>query len=204
MKERKYKFLALVVAVTAVGGLALSTWARTRDRHSASSFLFNSVKAPVRTLLRPAQTTSHAVMLSTAQVSMLDGNRVVVLMDAKGDLPGSLTLTLERDSTGTTVIGGSWALIVSYVELTPLGYPDADGGEAESERLVEIGTLSGTITDGALTLDQNGRVVSVDSVQLAINQGSVTYDGINEGTGSAQETNLQDVTSSTGTLILNF
>lgn len=207
MVDRSKKTLVLALALTAVAGLALTAWGRTSAGNSTTrSSVSNSIRNSVRTLLRSSEPPAvHSIPLSTAQVSMLDDNRVVVLMDAKGELPGSLTLTVERDSTGTTVVGGSWVLVVSYTEFTPLGHPDPDGaGEAQSERLVQKGTLSGTISGGTLALDANGNVISFDALQLIINQGSVAYDGVTEGTGSAQETDLQDVVNSAGTLILNF
>ena len=206
MKKRLYRVLILSVVLVAIGGVALTAWARTSGNPTTSAWSFSAITAPVRTVFRSAPSpTAHHVTLSTAQISMLEGNRVVVLMDAAGDLPGSLTLTIDRDSAGTTVVGGSWVLIHSYTDLSPLGHHDSDGDHpAVKEQLVQKGTLSGLLSGGVITLDSNGNVTAIDSLMLTINQGSVAYDGVTEGTGSAQETNLQDVVNSTGTLILNF
>jgi hypothetical protein len=144
----------------------------------------------------------YNVGLSAATVSADEHDRLIVVMDAKGDLPGALTLRLERDASGSTVTGGEWALVVAYTEEIQLSPGEGDGDAGES--LVQKGTLKGTISGGQITLNADGSPASVNSLQLAVSGGSMSYDAVTDGSGSAHEENLQDASASSGALTLSF
>ncbi len=141
--------------------------------------------------------------LSNAVVSQHQGGDTIVVMTAKGALPGTLTLKLQRDVTGTAIIGGEWAFNVSYTEVRHV-VPKTPDGEDHSEFLVQRGSLKGTITDGHVTIGTDGAITNIDSVQLAINGGSLSFHRTNSGSGSGQVTNLRDAGISTGSLNLTF
>lgn len=156
---------------------------------------------------------SYELSLDNAQVSALPNGKVVVTMEAKGDLRGLLTLTL--DTAGNQITGGEWVLVSRYVE-----YLDEDGHvltleeeaehphsetEPHSERLrfVDKGSVSGAVVSGQLAKDANGATTGVDSVGLSLDAGSLTFAGAS-GTGSGSATSLQDVAASSGSLVLTF
>jgi hypothetical protein len=150
----------------------------------------------------PSPSGDYNVSLSGATVSADELDRLIVVMDAKGDLPGALTLRLERDASGSTVTGGEWALVVAYTEEIQLSPGEGDGDAGES--LVQKGTLKGTISGGLLTLNADGSLASVNSLQLTVSGGSMSYDAVADGSGSAHEENLQDAPASSGSLALSF
>lgn len=206
---KKFYFMILAIALITVPAAAL-TWtvfADTRvDTVSTSASVNKTISAAVKALRLTSspRASSHNINLSTAQISLGENGKVIVAMDATGDLRGSFTLTIERGSGGMTVVGGYWAMIESYTDLTPLGHPDADGdGEAVNETLIQKGTLSGNISNGTVTLDASGNVTAVD-VMLVVENGSVDYADIHQGGGTAQASNLQDTSTSAGSLTLNF
>ncbi|MDQ1741497.1 MAG: hypothetical protein QOE53_3149 [Pseudonocardiales bacterium] len=203
MRKPTYRIPALALALAATAALTWTALARTgAPRTTRQQTPISRAFKPVAKLLGQEPTPqAHNVTLRTARVSKTEDGRVVVLMEADNDLKGSLTMTLERDANGTTITGGFWALVLSYTELTPSEGGDGDGA---SERLIQKGTLSGSVTGGSLTLDADGNVAAINSAQLTITQGSVAYEGVNAGGGSAQENDLQDAAKSSGSLVLNF
>lgn len=136
--------------------------------------------------------------LSNAVVSQHQDGDTVIVMSAKGELPGTLTLKLQRDAAGTTVTGGEWAFLVSYSEEVH----NEDGTHSES--LIQRGTVKGTISDGQVTLDANGSISAVNSVQLVLNGGTLSFHKATAGNGAGQATNILDNATSTGTLNLTF
>jgi hypothetical protein len=201
-KKHVLMALAIIVLGALISVLAQSAILATPGKSSFGQLVKATKTFVIPKALRDAP-TAHNVDLSTAQVSTGDNGRLVVSMDAKGDLPGSFTLTLDRSPDGKTITGGYWALVVSHTKLIPMAPGEGDG-DGYNEVLEQIGTLSGNISGGTITTDAAGNIASLDSVNLVINQGSVAYDGTTEGSGSAQAASLQDTANSAGSLSLNF
>jgi hypothetical protein len=206
-----------VISLTAGLGLLTAAAARPTRTAAAAHVLLARVgfaAAPAPPAIRATaaahdettQGTVRNVTLSRPTVSLVDDNRVVVVMDAGGDLRGALTLGIDRDASGTGVTGGEWALVVAYTEVT--AHDDGDAGEEgvpdHHEELVQKGVIKGTISGGQLTLNADGSIASVGSLQLAVDGGSVTYADVTSGGGTAQLANLQDVAAASGSLSLSF
>ena len=104
--------------------------------------------------------------VSGSQTASAEG--VSLNLNAAGDLPGMLTLSLKHE--GGKVTGGSWAMTVLP--------PDADANSAEK------GRLSGVVGAGSLTLDANGVVSAADGLQLSVQGGTGQYEGVSGGAGS--------------------
>jgi hypothetical protein len=156
-----------------------------------------TLSAPVHDAQYPTSGTFNNI-LSNAVVSKHQDGDMVVVMTAKGELPGTLTLKLQRDAAGTNVTGGEWAFLVSYTKEVH----NEDGTHGES--LVQRGTVKGTISGGQVTLDGNESISSVNSVQLVLNGGTLTFHKTTTGNGTGQATNILDNATSTGTLNLTF
>ena len=110
-------------------------------------------------------------------------------LNATGDLPGILTLSLKHE--GGKVNGGSWTLTVLP--------PDADA--TSNER----GKLAGSFTGGALTLDENGIVTAADSVQLTVQRGTGQFAGVSGGGATLSlAPNQRNPTKLGGPLVFNF
>ena len=142
--------------------------------------------------------------LSGAQISEHQDGDLVVVMSAAGELPGTLTLKLHRENGGTTISGGEWAFLVSYTEEVHNENPEP-GEPDHYENLVQRGTLKGTIDGGQVTLDAaDGSVSTINSIQLIVNGGTLTFHEADEGSGAGQISNLRDNALSTGNLTLSF
>lgn len=223
---RKKHFIAALAVVTV--GAFVSVLAQNSLRNLPGvGWIVNSAlaaqSAPVSAPAAPIfhdphhpTTGSFNSILKKAQLSQhQDGDMVIVMATGEleehphsgsasggtNDLPGTLTLKLRRDAAGTTVIGGEWAFNVSYTKVVHIENPEP-GGEDHAEFLVQRGTIKGDVVSGQVTLDAAGAVVAVNSVQLAINGGSLTFHNAHHGTGSGQMSNLQDADHSAGTLSL--
>jgi len=103
---------------------------------------------------------------SGSQTAAAEG--VSLNLNAAGDLPGVLTLSLKHE--GGRVTGGSWTLTVLP--------PDAGATSAEK------GRLSGVVGAGTLTLDANGIVSAADGLQLNVQAGTGQYAAVSGGSGS--------------------
>lgn len=106
---------------------------------------------------------------------------------SSGDLPGGCTVKIEH--TGDQINGGQWELVVLAQK--------ADGSNEER------GTLKGTISSGALSFDNDGKVSSV-SAQLVIASGTGSYAGISGGGTLGGWSAAQNSPQFSGTLSLNF
>lgn len=159
-----------------------------------------------------AITTTRQMTLTNGQVSQIAPGKVVVTLEAKGDLRGLVTLTVN--TAGNEIVGGEWAFVVRYVEyLDQHGLPIAEGQEEhvhnESEphgerlRFIDKGTLAGTVRGGTFSRGADGAIVGVDSVLLSIESGSLTFEGA-IGDGSSAAIGLHNVSAATGTLALTF
>lgn len=149
-------------------------------------------------------TASHTSDLTGARVDTLANGTVVVSLDAKGALAGSLTLTLTPNGDGT--YGGQWALMVAHTDNTdPETGIDpaeaehaehADGeahehGEAQPHRdyvrYVHRGAINGEVTGATLSFGPNG--LADLSANITITQGALEFDGAT-GTGTATLSSL--------------
>jgi hypothetical protein len=146
--------------------------------------------------------------LTGARVSDSAG-RLVIAMNARGDLRGLVTLTLSVGPDGT-ITSGDWALVVSHLEdLNPDGtvavvneeephehseepsdgpleehHDESSGGEHhEFIRFVNKGTLGGDITGGFVGTGADGALALVN-VQLQLTGATLTFASTSSGTGS--------------------
>lgn len=153
------------------------------------------------------------VTLSAARVDMLEKDRVVASFEASGAIRGLFTVTIDRGADGA--LGGEWVLVSRYlIDVTPDGRPDpmaADeraalpGWELHARHkeyfaIVERGTLRGTVAGGALSFDVDGRLRSIDGLQLTIAGGNREFAGLS-GSGSLTGSSLQ-AENGAGTLSL--
>ena len=69
---------------------------------------------------------------------------------------------------------------------------------------MQLGTLSGPITGGTLTLNADGRVSSLTFLQLGVSLGSLTFDGVRDGSGTLALSGLEDAAASTGSAAFTF
>ena len=101
---------------------------------------------------------------------------------------GALKFTVNADGT---IESGEWAVVVSYIEdLNPDGtvatHPEAaeeSGPHQEFIRLINKGTLSGTIASGAASTSASGALV-LNNLQLQITNGTMTFETFGAGVGS--------------------
>jgi hypothetical protein len=140
----------------------------------------------------------HESTLGSARVDLMEHGKVVISMDAVGELPGIITLTLEPSSTGGYT--GTWAFMVAKVDNTdpatgveppPHGHQpvnDAPHLTAEATphrdyvRLVHRGDLSGTVTHAAFTRNDTGAADLMAA--LTIIRGGLEFQGVT-GAGMA-------------------
>jgi hypothetical protein len=151
---------------------------------------------------QPAVSTSYASTLSDVRIDVVDGGKVVVSLQASGDLTGLLTLNLQPGPDGA--FAGEWAFMVAHVDTTDpetglepeddghthaTGNAPAAGEELHAHphrdfvRLVHRGSLSGPIAGATLLFDASGKLADV-SAPLSINQATLEFSGV-QGTGSA-------------------
>ena len=141
---------------------------------------------------------SHASELRTPRVDVLDNGKVVISIDATGDLQGLITLTLTRSSNN--LYEGEWAFMVARVDNTdpatgiepPAEHdhhgeviPHADEKpHKDFARLEHRGSLSGTVSDAMVVLDEDGKLANI-SAPISIVQGALEFRGV---TGSGRVT----------------
>lgn len=131
--------------------------------------------------------TEYSGSVTGSQTAAAEG--VSLNLNATGDLPGMLTLSLKHE--GANVNGGSWSLTVLP--------PDADA--TSSER----GKLSGSVTGGTLTLDGNGIVTAAESVRLTVESGTGQYAGVSSGGATLSlSPDPKNSTKLGGPLVFNF
>jgi hypothetical protein len=149
-------------------------------------------------------TTSLAMLVSVAlvnaaatynnnvtgsQTASAERGGIALNLNASGDLPGMLSLTLSHE--GGKVTGGTWTLSVLP--------PNADASSSET------GRLTGRLTGGTLTLDANGIVTAANSVQLTVQNGTEKYAAATGGNGTLSLTaDPENSTKLGGPLALNF
>jgi hypothetical protein len=152
----------------------------------------------------PVQAANRfAVALSGARVDNVEKERIVASFVASGDIRGLFTADIERGADGA--VRGEWALVSRYlIDVTPEGEPDLRAQDEraalpgqelharhkEYVRIVERGTLRGSIEGGVLDFDVDGRLRGIESLQLRIEGGNNEFKGAS-GTGSLSGANLQ-------------
>ena len=139
-------------------------------------------------------TTTHAASnynntVSGSQTASAESASVAFNLNATGDLPGMLSITLLHE--GGNVNGGSWKLTVLP--------PNADATSNET------GTITGSFSGGTVTLDANGVVTGASSVQLNVQSGTGQYQAITRGSGTlGLSADAENSTKLSGTLALSF
>jgi hypothetical protein len=151
------------------------------------------------------------VALSGSRVSMMEKDRIVASFDATGDIRGMVTVWIDRDAKGA--LTGEWFLVSRYVQdlnangevddalaIERAALPGAELHRMHHEYIGihEGGTLRGTITGGALSLDVDGVLRGIDALQLAIDGGNIEFTGA-KGTAQLSASNLRDL-NGTGTI----
>ena len=151
----------------------------------------------MKTLMLALASLAFAIAISTATYnSSLNGSqtaaesgKIVLNLDASGDLPGMIKLHVERD--GQNVVGGTWRMTV---------LPQS-ANASSSER----GQLVGTITGGSLTLNAEGTVASVSSITVVFQGGTGEFDNVTTGNATMNvSANAENPSQLNGTIVLNF
>lgn len=69
----------------------------------------------------------------------------------------------------------------------------------------ERGTLTGAISSGTITLNENGTLASASSVQISIQSGTGEFASVTSGTATVNlATNAENPSQLNGTLVINF
>jgi hypothetical protein len=138
--------------------------------------------------LARAAAVYNATLVGTQTASGGDEG-VSLHLNATGDLPGMLTLSLKHE--GGQVVGGSWTLTVLP--------PNADASASEK------GRLTGSVSGGTLTLDEHGIVTAAASVQLTVQGGEGQYAEVTGGSGTLSlSADPENTTKLGGPLALDF
>lgn len=124
-----------------------------------------------------------------SQTAAAESGSIALNLNASGDLPGMLSLTLRHENGN--INGGTWTLTVLP--------PNADASSSES------GTLTGTFTSGTITLDANGIATAVNSVQLTVQSGTGQHSTTTAGSGTLTlSADPENSTKLGGPFALNF
>jgi hypothetical protein len=166
-----------------------------RGADAAAMFL---LAASASTAAQQATGSSHASALSAPRVDTLGDGRVVISLIASGDLRGLLTLTLHP--TAGSSYTGEWAFTVAHVDNSdpatglepapegPEGDTSADHPHKDFVRLVQRGSLSGTVGDAVLVRDASGALSGL-AATLSVCLGTMEFNGA-AGSGNASLTDL--------------
>ena len=138
--------------------------------------------------------TTHAASnynntVTGSQTASAESGGVAFNLNATGDLPGMLSITLKHE--GGTVNGGTWTL-----KVLP---PNADATSSET------GTITGSFSGGTITLDANGVVTGASSLQLSVQSGTGQYQAVTSGSGTlGLSADAENSTKLSGPLALSF
>ena len=134
-------------------------------------------------------TATYNDTISGSQTAAPETEGIALNLTATGDLPGMNKLTLVRSEANVT--GGAWSMTVL----------PANADAASSER----GTLTGTVSSGTLTLNENGTLASASTVQISIQSGTGEFASVTSGTATLNlSANAENPSQLNGTLVLNF
>ena len=139
------------------------------------------------------QTRDYLSELTGARASVLPDGQIVISMDAaKGDLRGLLTVTLSADGAGV------WAFAANYIEDlradgTPIAATDHFQHNHDDPSTPELhreyaqfrrdGAIAGTVTGATLLRAEDGSVTGIRAAELHVSGGSRTFKG---ATGSGR------------------
>lgn len=152
-------------------------------------FVMAFVIASMVTLVTPHNVTNYNNTVSGAQTASAESGSVAFNLNATGDLPGMLSVTLKHEDGN--VNGGTWTLTVLP--------PNADATSNES------GTLTGSFSGGSLTLDANGIATAANSIQLTVTSGAGQFASITSGSGTLNlSADAENSTKLGGPLALSF
>lgn len=127
--------------------------------------------------------------VSGSQTAAPESEGIALNLTAAGDLPGMNKLTLVRSEANVT--GGTWSMTVL----------PANADAASSER----GTITGTVSSGTITLNENGTLASASTVQITIQSGTGEFASVTTGTATVNlSANAENPSQLNGTLVLNF
>jgi len=155
--------------------------------------------------------SSEDVTLSGARLDMLADGRAVVSFNASGAIRGLLTLQIARDGDA---VRGEWALVSRFLQdLTPEGEVDERAQDVRAAlpgkelhllhkeyiRIVNRGSMNGSIEGGALDFDVDGSLRSIGALKLAVAAGSGEFAG-RKDTLTLDAASLNDGLRGTGTL----
>jgi hypothetical protein len=134
-------------------------------------------------------TATYNDTVSGSQTAAPESEGIALNLTAAGDLPGMNKLTLTRSEANVT--GGSWSMTVL----------PANADASSSER----GTLTGTVSSGTITLNENGTLASASAVQISIQSGTGEFAGVTAGSATVNlSANAENPSQLNGTLVLNF
>lgn len=134
-----------------------------------------------------AATYNNAV--SGSQTAAAESGSIALNLNATGDLPGMLSITLKHE--GGNVNGGTWTLTALPA--------NADANSTAT------GTLTGSFASGTITLDANGIATAASSVQLTVQSGTGQFSTITSGSGTLSlSADPENSTKLGGPLSLNF
>jgi hypothetical protein len=133
--------------------------------------------------------SNYSNTVTGSQTASAESGTVAFNLTATGDLPGMLSLSLKHE--GGNINGGTWTLTVLP--------PNADATSNVT------GTITGTFSDGTITLDANGVVTGASSVQLSVQSGTGQYQTVTSGSGTLGLTaDAENSTKLSGPLALSF
>lgn len=134
-------------------------------------------------------TTTYNNTVSGSQTASAESGTVAFNLNATGELPGMLNITVRHE--GSNITGGTWKLTILPA--------NADATSSET------GTLTGSVSGGTLTLDANGIATAAGSVQLTVQSGTGQYEAITSGTGTLSlSADPENSTKLGGPLALSF
>lgn len=152
-------------------------------------FLLPTFLLSLAMLLSTHSATTYNDTVSGSQTASAESGSVTFNLNATGELPGMLSLTVSHE--GSNITGGTWKLTVLPA--------NADATSSET------GTLTGSFSGGTLTLDTNGIASGATSVQLTVQSGTGQFEAITSGTGTLSlSADPENSTKLGGPLALNF
>ncbi len=99
---------------------------------------------------------------------------IMLVGKSEGSLSGSFEISIWYNPVTNKVIGGAWKVLVPK---------PGHGGASKAQ-----GALAGSVTGGTVTLDKNGRVNSIEGVQINIQRSMGQYSRIAKGSGKLSGT----------------
>lgn len=140
-------------------------------------------------LLLSTHAATYNNTVTGSQTAAAESGSIALNLTATGDLSGMLSIKLKHE--GGNVNGGTWTLTVLP--------PNADANSTET------GTLTGSFTGGAITLDANGIATAASSLQLTVQSGTGQFSTISAGNGTLSlSADPENSTKLSGPLALNF